>query len=123
MKILFANSMKGLGGGERWLLDTATGMRARGHAVWVAARRGAPARLVARHRLQLLYNGIRPATLPDRAASRAALGAAPGDALVVCVARLAARKGHDTLLEAWGRVIAGHAGARLLLVGSGSEEQ
>lgn len=42
MRILFANSMKGLGGGERWLLDTASGLKGRGHEVWLAARPASP---------------------------------------------------------------------------------
>jgi glycosyltransferase involved in cell wall biosynthesis len=225
VKIVFANSMKGLGGGERWLLNAARGLGERGHRVWVSGRSGAPlldraaalgtgvlpapyagdvdpatvralrgffereapdvvvaqiqrahrlcavasllgprvrlalrvgqlravgaklanrlawgatsmvfanceairadlARtgLVAAPRLRLLYTGLPPLELPARAASRAALGLAPGDEAVVCVARLALRKGHDTLLEAWPRVRAARPRAVLLLAGGGSEE-
>lgn len=42
MRIVFVNSMRALGGGERWVLEAAEGLRARGHDVSVAARaRGA----------------------------------------------------------------------------------
>lgn len=40
MRILFVNSMRALGGGEQWLLETAAGLAARGHDVVVAARPG-----------------------------------------------------------------------------------
>src|SRR5438874_12959564 len=42
MKVLFADSSKDLGGGERWLLDVAAGLIERGHTVWVAGRTGSP---------------------------------------------------------------------------------
>ncbi len=42
MKLLFVNSMKGMGGGERWLLDCAGGLRGRGHTCLVAGRTGSP---------------------------------------------------------------------------------
>ncbi|HVP39509.1 MAG TPA: glycosyltransferase [Candidatus Saccharimonadales bacterium] len=225
MKILFANSMKGLGGGERWLLDTAAGLLRRGHQVWVSGRPGAPllesaaglgahalpapyagdldpatlgvlrgfaarhapdvtvaqiqrahrlcavatrlgARmrlvlrvgqlrpvppkwsnrltwdatrmvvanceairadlestgLVPRTQLRVLYSGLPPVRLPARSAARRALGLAPGQEGVACVARLAVRKGHATLLAAWPAVRAARPAAVLLLAGGGSEE-
>ncbi|MBI5835867.1 MAG: glycosyltransferase [Candidatus Eisenbacteria bacterium] len=223
MKILFCNSMKGLGGGERWLLDSAAGLLRRGHQVWVSGRAGGPvlaraaqagartlpapfagdldlatvavlgrfqARespdvvvaqiqrahrlcalaapagggvplvlrvgqlrrvprkwfnrlawsrlalvlanceairadlahtgLVPAGRLRVLYNGLPPVAPHERAAARAAIGAGPGDEVVACVARLAVRKGHETLLAAWPAVRAARPRARLLLAGGGS---
>jgi len=40
VRILFANSMRAFGGGERWVLEAADGLRARGHDVCAAARAG-----------------------------------------------------------------------------------
>ena len=40
MRVAFVNSMRSMGGGERWLLETADGLRRRGHGVAVAARAG-----------------------------------------------------------------------------------
>jgi len=42
--------------------------------------------------------------------------------VVVCVSRLVPRKGQDTLVRAWPRVLARHPRARLLLVGGGPLE-
>lgn len=44
-----------------------------------------------------------------------------GVPVVVCVSRLVARKGQDTLIRAWPRVLAAVPGAVLLLVGGGPE--
>ncbi|WNV77295.1 glycosyltransferase family 4 protein [Geodermatophilus sp. DSM 44513] len=52
--------------------------------------------------------------------ARYGLGEAP---VVVCVSRLVPRKGQDVLVAAWPRVLAGHPGARLLLVGGGPLEE
>lgn len=53
---------------------------------------------------------------------RAAFGL-PGEELaVVCVAQMIPRKGHDSLLEAWPRVLAARADARLILFGRGPQE-
>jgi glycosyltransferase involved in cell wall biosynthesis len=41
--------------------------------------------------------------------------------VVLCVRRLERRMGIDTLIEAWGRVLAAHPSARLRIVGDGSE--
>ncbi|WP_366180093.1 glycosyltransferase family 4 protein [Actinomyces timonensis] len=59
---------------------------------------------------------------PDPAArsalrARYRLGGAP---TVVCVSRLVARKGQDSLIEAWPRVVERVPGARLVIVGWGS---
>lgn len=40
MRVLFVNSMRGFGGGERWVLETAAGLARRGHDVGLAVRRG-----------------------------------------------------------------------------------
>lgn len=40
MRVVFVNSMRSMGGGERWLLEAAEGLRDRGHEVAVAARTG-----------------------------------------------------------------------------------
>jgi glycosyltransferase involved in cell wall biosynthesis len=57
------------------------------------------------------------------AAIRQRLGIAPGTPVVVCVSRMVPRKGQDTLIRAWPRVLAGVAGTGprpvLLLVGDG----
>lgn len=226
MKLMFVNSMKGMGGGERWLLDCAGGLQSRGHECMVAGRAGSPLlaraaalglrgipshfasdldpgtmlrlreansietpdlvivqiqrahrlavlasalgpkapvllrvgqlrrvkpgwlnrwmwgrlsgviancdavlqdlagrRLVPRARLRLLYNGLPERPLPDRAEARRRLGLGPGLEAVACVARLVKHKGHDTLLEAWARVVAARPGARLLLAGDGPERR
>ncbi|WP_238638046.1 glycosyltransferase family 4 protein [Curtobacterium sp. HSID17257] len=41
--------------------------------------------------------------------------------IVLCVRRLERRMGIDTLIQAWGRVLAAHPSARLRIVGDGSE--
>lgn len=61
---------------------------------------------------------------PDPAAraetrARYRLGDAP---TVVCVSRLVARKGQDALIAAWPAVTRAQPGARLLIVGGGSDE-
>lgn len=38
MRLVFVNSMRAFGGGERWVLEAADGLRARGHDVSVVAR-------------------------------------------------------------------------------------
>jgi phosphatidylinositol alpha-1,6-mannosyltransferase len=50
---------------------------------------------------------------------RERLGIGRGDLVVVCAARMVARKGQDTLIRAWPRVRATVPSARLLLVGDG----
>lgn len=40
MRILIVNSMRAFGGGERWVLEAASGLAARGHEVALAVRRG-----------------------------------------------------------------------------------
>ncbi len=40
MRIILANAMRAMGGGERWLLETAAGLRERSHEVVVVARDG-----------------------------------------------------------------------------------
>ncbi|MPZ62943.1 MAG: glycosyltransferase [Propionibacteriales bacterium] len=50
---------------------------------------------------------------------RSRLGIGPDVPVVVCTARMVARKGQDTLLRAWPRVLDREPGARLLVVGDG----
>ena len=40
MRVLFVNSMRAFGGGERWILEAALGLGARRHEVAIAGRRG-----------------------------------------------------------------------------------
>jgi phosphatidylinositol alpha-1,6-mannosyltransferase len=54
-----------------------------------------------------------------RGATRESLGIEPGRSVVVCVSRMVPRKGQDTLIRAWPRVMAAAGGATLLLVGDG----
>jgi phosphatidyl-myo-inositol dimannoside synthase len=73
-------------------------------------------------RMARLHPGVDPGTFhPDRAARRVirdrhGLGDRP---VVVCVSRLVARKGQDTLLRAWPAVIEKIPDAVLLIVGRG----
>lgn len=55
----------------------------------------------------------------DGSPVRSQLGLEDGQPLVVCVSRLVARKGQDTLVEVWPRVRDRVPGAHLLLVGGG----
>jgi phosphatidylinositol alpha-1,6-mannosyltransferase len=52
---------------------------------------------------------------------RRRLGIAPDAPVVVCTARMVRRKGQDTLVRAWPRVLRDHPEARLLLVGDGPD--
>ena len=74
-------------------------------------------------RMTQLAPAVDPATFrPDPAAGRAIRdrhGLAPGRPVVVCVSRLVRRKGQDTLIRAWPRVLAQVPGAALLVVGRG----
>lgn len=54
---------------------------------------------------------------------RARYGLPSGDPLVVFVSRLAREKNVGFILEAFGHVAVSHAGARLVMVGSGDEEE
>jgi phosphatidylinositol alpha-1,6-mannosyltransferase len=55
----------------------------------------------------------------DGSGVRARHGIPPDVPLVVCISRLVHRKGQDTLIEAWPRVLRRVPEARLLLVGTG----
>jgi phosphatidylinositol alpha-1,6-mannosyltransferase len=61
---------------------------------------------------------FRPGCGGDRVRERLGLGRAP---VAVCVSRLVPRKGQDTLIRAWPRVLAATGDARLLLVGDGPD--
>lgn len=77
----------------------------------------------ARDRMRRLHPGadvtrFRPDNGGDRV--RARLGIAPDAPVVVCAARLVARKGQDMLVRAWPTVLAAVPDAVLLIVGDGS---
>ena len=40
MRILFVNSLRSIGGGERWLMEVDAGLNARGHRTAFAVRQG-----------------------------------------------------------------------------------
>lgn len=61
---------------------------------------------------------FRPGSGGDRVRRELGLGSAP---VVACVSRLVPRKGQDTLIRAWPRVLAVVPDAVLLLVGGGSD--
>lgn len=74
-------------------------------------------------RVRVVYNGIPPARLqglPDPAATRAALGLAPDDFVLVCVAHLTQRKGQIHLLRAMAALKDTIPGLHCLLVGEGT---
>ncbi len=225
MNILFLNSMKGMGGGEKWLLESACAMRQRGHRVSVGGRRGRPlvrtalregfpvveapfafdmdpvsvlavraalrsrkieivvSQIQRAHRIGVLAvwntgiplvlrvgqtwpvrrgwanrrawaglsgvianceavrswvldsgvvpdvpllslrNTVEAPLLPSRLRARESLGILPDVPVALCVARLARRKGHLTLLHAWKRVLERRPEALLLLAGAGSERE
>jgi phosphatidylinositol alpha-1,6-mannosyltransferase len=84
------------------------------------------ARVLGEDRLVRLAPGVdiqrfAPREVDDEevAALRQRWGIPPGSLLVGCVARLVPRKGQDTLLAAWPRVIAKNPEARLVIVGDG----
>jgi phosphatidylinositol alpha-1,6-mannosyltransferase len=74
-------------------------------------------------RMTQLAPAVDPATFrPDPAAGQAIRdrhGLAAGRPVVVCVSRLVPRKGQDTLIRAWPRVLAEVPDAALLIVGRG----
>ncbi len=69
-----------------------------------------------------IYNGVDVANWPvskaDRAQKRLELKLAPGDALIGCVGRLDAQKGHGTLIDAMAK-IKGRLPARCAIIGGG----
>jgi glycosyltransferase involved in cell wall biosynthesis len=80
-----------------------------------------------RGRYEVVSNGVSLADWPvagpdERAAARLTLGLEEGP-LGVCVGRLTRQKGQDLLLAAWPRVRDRVPGAKLVLVGSGPEEE
>lgn len=75
------------------------------------------------HRMRRLSPGVdtarfRPGVGGDEVRAHYRLGERP---VVVCVSRLVARKGQDTLLRAWPRVLADVPDAALLVVGDGPD--
>jgi phosphatidyl-myo-inositol dimannoside synthase len=87
------------------------------------ARVGGALSPAAAARMTRLAPAVDPATFrPDPAAGQAIRdrhGLAPGRPVVVCVSRLVRRKGQDTLIRAWPRVLAAVPAAALLVVGRG----
>lgn len=76
----------------------------------------------ARERMQRLSPGVDTARFfpgCGGAKVRRSLGIAPDAPVVVCAARMVARKGQDTLVRAWPAVLRVHPEAVLLLVGDG----
>lgn len=61
-----------------------------------------------------------PDPVPGRDSAREQCAIVAGEKLVFCVGRLELFKGHDVLLDAWAGVAARHAGAGLVIAGSGS---
>lgn len=75
-------------------------------------------------RVRVVFGGadadrFHPAPPDPDLRTRLGLGAGP---VVLTLSRLAARKGQDTLIRAWPRVMAAHPGAVLLVAGEGPEE-
>lgn len=83
---------------------------------------------IALKHFEVIHNGIdlanarnKLAALPDKNAVRQEIGLAPGDQVVINVARLAPQKNHKLLIEGFS-IFAGHDPSRkLLLVGEGGE--
>jgi glycosyltransferase involved in cell wall biosynthesis len=76
--------------------------------------------------ISLIYNGVDLARYSEQAACPTLLQEfdIPADASIVgVVARLEPEKGHPTLLEAWPAVLRQVPGARLLIVGEGSQRE
>ena len=67
-------------------------------------------------------HGFAAATAEDRRDARARIGLGD-EPLAVCVGRLSSEKGQDVLLEAWPAVLAEVPVARLVLVGSGRDDE
>lgn len=119
------NLLPPLGAAQRLLLRYAL-RDARVIAVSDAVAESAHALRLAPGRLKVLPNGIdlAPYASPfDADTARAAFGLGAGGPLVVAVGRLAREKGFDTLIRAMGAVQARLPDARLVLAGSGPEEE
>ncbi len=76
----------------------------------------------------VIENGISLDDFPvqtclDRRAARAALGLDPNAPIAACIGRLCRQKGQDLLFDAWPDVLRRAPDARLLLVGSGPDEE
>lgn len=71
--------------------------------------------------ITVVHEGVTPERVAsgDRDRGRATLGLPPTTPVVLCVAQLAAYKGHRYLLDAWPAVLAAHPNAHLLLAGDG----
>ncbi|MFF7734387.1 glycosyltransferase [Streptomyces sp. NPDC007984] len=103
--------------GARWahrLVCVSEGERGQGEAAGVHA-----AYTIVRNGVDIGH--FDSATAPSRETVRARLGIPASTPLVVCVARLCRQKGQDVLLAAWPRVVDRVPGARLVLVGDGSD--
>ncbi|GJM21722.1 MAG: D-inositol-3-phosphate glycosyltransferase [Planctomycetota bacterium] len=110
----------------RWRLMVATAWRKLRRASCFVAPTSEIERELKREglRAEQLPNGVDtqrfvPPTPAQRSAARAELGLADNAFVAVSVARLATRKRHSLLLEAWATGLTQHPRARLLLVGNG----
>jgi phosphatidyl-myo-inositol dimannoside synthase len=93
---------------------------------WCRARIEPALSPAARSRMQRLSPGVDPQRFHPGcggAEVRDALGIPRGVPVVVCAARLVRRKGQDTLLRAWPRLLERHPEAVLLLVGDGPQRR
>lgn len=90
------------------------------------SRRRTAAALGPRAALEALSPGVDSDQFRPDPAARAEIRARyrlGGARTVVCVSRLVARKGQDALISAWPAVARAAPGARLLIVGGGSDEK
>lgn len=71
--------------------------------------------------LSVVHDGVNPTRMQtgDASRGRAALGLSPDTPLILCVAQLAAYKGHRYLVDAWAAVRKRHPNAALVLAGDG----
>lgn len=77
-------------------------------------------------RVEVIYNGVdieAYASETDRAEGRRLLRAAPGEFVIIQVARLDYLKDHDTALRTMARAVSAVPHARLVFVGDGPERQ
>lgn len=89
------------------------------------AERGIGIRAGVQGRFEVLSNTVNlpaPSITRERARSLVLGGIGADTPLAVCIGRLTAQKGQDILLRAWPRVVAQVPTARLVIVGSGPDQ-